>query len=155
MTPITERFRGTPEWEIVVALGRWDRTRRLVDLHSELGVAESRLLWLFGDEQARTLRDVADEIGLEQSTVNRQVNAALAEGLLDRRREPGQSAHLFRISEVGRDLLTRATTEHIASHTAALSALPAGAREGFGALLNTYVEALSRSLMSETARLSR
>ena len=59
----------------------------------DLGTADLRILWMFADRRPRTLKEIAAELRLEQSTVNRQINAAMAEGLLRRSRRPGSSAH--------------------------------------------------------------
>ncbi|WP_181312040.1 MarR family winged helix-turn-helix transcriptional regulator [Nocardioides campestrisoli] len=79
-----------------------DRHRRVAESRASMGLAERRLIWLFTDGRARTLREVADDLGLEQSTVNRQVNGAIAAGLLHRFRQPGQAAHLIEPTPEGR-----------------------------------------------------
>lgn len=100
MTRVTH-IESLPSFRAAIALFRLDRARRTAEARSELGVATQRLMWLFRDGQARTLKDVAETLGLEQSTVNRQVNAALDADLLRRYRDPGQSAHLLEATENG------------------------------------------------------
>src|SRR6478752_9054014 len=51
---------------------------------TELDMSAFKLLWILSDDQPRTLREIADELDLELSTINRQVNAALRAGLLER-----------------------------------------------------------------------
>ncbi|MDE0778553.1 MarR family winged helix-turn-helix transcriptional regulator [Nocardioides sp.] len=43
-----------------------------------------RILWVLDDGQPRTQRQLAAELDLDQSTVNRQLNAALAGGYVER-----------------------------------------------------------------------
>ncbi len=86
---------------IATALARLDRSRRVAEQSVTLGVADIRLLWMFTDGRPRTLRQIAETLGLEQSTVNRQVNGALAEGILRRYREPGRSAWLVEATDAG------------------------------------------------------
>lgn len=61
-----------------------------------------RILWLLEERGPRTLRGLADELQLDQSTVNRQVNAALRRGLLERYAEDGVSGRLVRPTDAGR-----------------------------------------------------
>jgi DNA-binding MarR family transcriptional regulator len=82
---------------------RLERSRRLHEATMALGVADLRILWLFTDGRPRTLREVAAEIGLEQSTVNRQVNNAVSEGLLERSPEKQGAAFTFRSTPAGRE----------------------------------------------------
>ena len=83
--------RSSPELRLAAALHHLDLSRRVVEQRADIGVADMRLLWLLSDDRARTLREIADDLTLEQSTVNRQVNAALAAGLLRRDRDADQA----------------------------------------------------------------
>lgn len=60
-----------------------------------------KILRLLVDDGPRTLRQIADDLQLEQSTINRQVNAALARGLLERYAGEGHG-RLVRPTEEGR-----------------------------------------------------
>lgn len=95
------------ETRLAALLHHFDRHRRTLDIQSTLGIAELRLLWLLTDGQARTLREISEELRLEQSTVNRQVNGALNSGLLRRSRPSGSTPFVFEATEDG-----RATFEH-------------------------------------------
>lgn len=90
-----------PERRVAWLLHHLDQLRRAQQAKGALGAADRRLMWLFQDRTPRTLREIADELGLEQSTVNRQVNAALAAGLLQRSREAGQPAQLVSQTDEG------------------------------------------------------
>lgn len=76
-------------------LASLDLQRRALETHLHLSTSELRILWLFSDGQLRTLREIAENLRLEQSTVNRQVNAAHAAGLLGRSRPEGGNAYVF------------------------------------------------------------
>lgn len=92
-------------------LASLDLQRRALEAQLHLSTSELRILWLFSDERPRTLREIAGSLRLEQSTVNRQVNAAHAAGLLDRSRPAGGSAYVFFATAAGvaafeKDLIT-------------------------------------------------
>jgi DNA-binding MarR family transcriptional regulator len=89
------------EGRMATLLARLERHRRIVEHRSSLRTADMRLVWLFTDGEPRTLREVADALGLEQSTVNRQVNAAISSGLLHRYRPDGQAANLVELTPEG------------------------------------------------------
>ncbi|MFD6137837.1 MarR family winged helix-turn-helix transcriptional regulator, partial [Isoptericola sp. NPDC060257] len=91
----------TDDRRVAGLLFRLDLHRRLAEHRSPLGTADGRLLWLLSDGRPRTLREIAEALRLEQSTVNRQVNGALAAGLLRRFTAPGRSARLLEPTEEG------------------------------------------------------
>jgi DNA-binding MarR family transcriptional regulator len=69
---------------------------------SELDTSAFRLLWLLTEGPPRTLRELAEELQLDQSTVNRQVNAAIKHGLVERYAVPDSPSRLLRATEAGR-----------------------------------------------------
>jgi len=81
---------------------RLGRRRQAVYADAVLEVSAFRILWLLSDGEPRTLRNLAEELGLEQSTVNRQVHAALDAGWVERYAEPGSPARLLRPTASGR-----------------------------------------------------
>ncbi|MFB9313083.1 MarR family winged helix-turn-helix transcriptional regulator [Nocardioides plantarum] len=91
----------------VTALGdqllRLQRRRRHVYADVVLENSAFRLLWVLDDGEPRTLRQLAADLDLEQSTVNRQVNAAIAAGWLERYDVPGSASRLVRPSAAGRE----------------------------------------------------
>ncbi|MGW8564898.1 MarR family winged helix-turn-helix transcriptional regulator [Isoptericola sp. NPDC055881] len=114
--------------------------RRMAEHRSSLGVADGRLLWLLSDGRPRTLREIGDALRLEQSTVNRQVNGALAAGLLRRIAEPGRSARLVEPTDEGLTAYESATATALGEFEAGLAAL--GAEAGtFLDLLDRFVDA--------------
>lgn len=122
---------------------QWDAARRRVDAEQQLKVAEGRLLWLLQDRRPRTLREIAEALHLEQSTVNRQVNAALAAGLLTRSRSGDGSAYRVAASRAGREKFHADVERHTALQATALAGIPAEERDAFLRHLATYVEALN------------
>jgi DNA-binding MarR family transcriptional regulator len=81
---------------------RLTRRRSSTYVDSELENSAFRLLWVLSDGRARTLRELAHDLTLEVSTVNRQVHAALDGGLLERFEVPGSAARLVRPTPAGR-----------------------------------------------------
>jgi DNA-binding MarR family transcriptional regulator len=69
---------------------------------SRLEVSAFRLLWVLTEGTPQTLRDLADRLQLDPSTVTRQVNAAIQHGLVERYAVPDSAARLLRPTEAGR-----------------------------------------------------
>lgn len=113
-----------PDDRTVAALvTRLDRARRVQANQMDMGTADLRILWMFADERPRTLKEIADELRLEQSTVNRQINAAMAAGLLQRSRRPGSVAHEISRTEKGAEVFEDDVAKSLAAFTAGLDAL--------------------------------
>ena len=145
MSP-TRPLPDEPSWRLASALARLDRAQRAAESDAALGVADSRLMWLFSDRQPRTLKQVSDDLGLEQSTVNRQVNSALAAGLLRRFREPGLPAQLVEATEDGLASFTKDLDRHLGRLDHALTALPESVRNEFPSLLLDFVGAYAQAI---------
>jgi DNA-binding MarR family transcriptional regulator len=132
---------GTPaSRRLAQALALLDRHRRHQDQNSLLGTADMRLLWLFDDRRPRTLRAIADELGLEQSTVNRQVNAALTVGILRRYREQGSPAYLFEATPAGFATFEQAVAEMLHSYDRALARFGEADTKRLLDLLDAFVD---------------
>lgn len=129
---------------------RWDDARRRVDAGQQLKVAEGRLLWLLTDDQPRTLREIAQELHLEQSTVNRQVNAALTAGLLVRSHADDETAYRVEASTTGREKIHADVDRYISLQKDALADIPPEEQETFLRHLATYVEALNEAAASDS-----
>jgi DNA-binding MarR family transcriptional regulator len=127
-------------------IARLEVHRRLAEHRSPLGVAEGRLLWLLSDRRPRTLREIADALGLEQSTVNRQVNGALAAGLVRRFAEPGRAGRLVEPTDVGLESFERATTYVLGAYEESLAALGEAEARQFLAQLDTFVDAYGEAV---------
>ncbi|MFC3244626.1 MarR family winged helix-turn-helix transcriptional regulator [Gordonia humi] len=92
----SEVYRG-----LVDELLRLRRRRNQVDSGAILEASAFAILWLFEDGRPRTLRELTEELCLEQSTVNRQVNAAIKNGYVERYEVPGQVSRLHRPTDAG------------------------------------------------------
>ncbi|ATG53098.1 MarR family transcriptional regulator [Brachybacterium vulturis] len=130
-----------PRREVARLLSLLDRHRRLHRQERNLGDADLRILWLFADGSTRTLREIADALHLEQSTVNRQVNAAVTEGLLERTRGHGGQAYRFQRTATGYRLFEADVAASLAGYDEALAALGAADAATFVDLLGHFTEA--------------
>jgi DNA-binding MarR family transcriptional regulator len=83
-------------------LMRLSRRRAQTYPGSRLDTSAFRLLWLLTEGAPRTLRELADELQLDQSTVNRQVNAAIKHGLVERYAVAESQSRLLRPTDAGR-----------------------------------------------------
>lgn len=90
----------------VAALGdqllRLQRHRSTVYDGVVLESSAFRLLWALADGEARTLRQLAEQLDLEQSTINRQAHAAIDAGYLERFDVAGSASRLLRPTPGGR-----------------------------------------------------
>lgn len=130
-------------------LTRLDRHQRLHRQQGTLGDADLRILWLFSDQRPRTLREIADALHLEQSTVNRQVNAAVAEGLLERSRPAGSSAYQFLRTANGHELFEADVATTLDGYREALEDLGEPEATEFLRLLSRFTE--SYRVVAESA----
>lgn len=136
------------ERRLASALTRLDKERRTLEGAQRLGTADLRLLWLLADDRARTLREIADDLGLEQSTVNRQVNAALGAGFLERTRRPEGSAYEFNRTARGKSTFDEVSSISMGAYVAALDALGDIDAEQLVALLQRFLEHFQRAVGS-------
>lgn len=123
---------------------RLDRLRRRHQQGMSLGTADLRILWLFTDGAPRTLKQIAQQLNLEQSTVNRQVNAAVEQGLLEKSRPPGGSAYRILSTPAGRETLEKDVAMSLGGYESALMSLgeadAAVLLELFDRFLHAYAE---------------
>ncbi|WP_229051582.1 MarR family winged helix-turn-helix transcriptional regulator [Aeromicrobium sp. Leaf350] len=141
MTRVTDDLRDTPEGVAIISISRLERAQRAAEDVSEMRVADRRLLWLLSDGVPRTMREVADALGLEQSTVNRQVNAALDLGLLARADPDEHHARPLVVTEAGQSLFSRSFDRHMGYVERALAAVPDVRRAAFLDDLVAFVDA--------------
>ncbi|WP_110588004.1 MarR family winged helix-turn-helix transcriptional regulator [Microbacterium suaedae] len=133
--------------ELAGLLARLDVHRRFAEQRSALGTADARLLWLLSGGEPRTLRQISDALRLEQSTVNRQVHAAVAAGLVRRVDGPGPARH-FAPTEHGRELYDDVVAASLGAHDAALAALGDEAEDFLG-MLARVVDAYGAAVRPE------
>lgn len=134
------------ERRLAALLSRLDRQRHVQEATMRLGTADLRLLWLFADGRARALKEIAAELQLEQSTVNRQVNAALGSGLLERMRRRGGVAYEFDRTEEGRRVFEEDTDRSLGAYAAALDAMGDRDAEKFLGLAQTFLDHYRRQV---------
>ncbi|MFT4229117.1 MAG: MarR family transcriptional regulator [Microbacterium sp.] len=121
-------------------LSTLDGARRILSQRATLGTADMRLLWLFTGGESYSLRQIAERLGLEQSTVNRQVNAAVAAGLLVKTRGGARGSYSFTSSPMGVREFERTLDATLSVYRSALSAL-GDEQERFLALVADFVDA--------------
>ncbi|MFW0787660.1 MarR family winged helix-turn-helix transcriptional regulator [Gordonia sp. CPCC 206044] len=97
-----ETFWESPVFrDLAEELLRMSRRRTNIFTGARLENSAFSILWTLSDGRPRTLRELSDELDLEQSTVNRQVNAAIKHGYLERFEVPGQLSRLIRPTAEG------------------------------------------------------
>lgn len=111
----------------LLALGgellRLQRRRRHEYAGTVLETSAFRLLWVLDDGEPRTLRRLSADLDLEQSTVNRQVNAAISAGWLERYDVAGSASKLVRPTPAGAEAFRRDGQVRAAAIRAALDEL--------------------------------
>ncbi|GAA1949042.1 hypothetical protein GCM10009689_32920 [Brevibacterium antiquum] len=100
---------------------------------------------MFSDNRARTLKEIAEELRLEQSTVNRQINAALNTGLLHRNRRASSAAHEFSASAEGQRVFEADVAKSMAAYHSGLEALGPDS-EDFLADFSRFVQAYGQAV---------
>jgi DNA-binding MarR family transcriptional regulator len=91
---------------------RFGKRRHSAVEGTDLDTSAFKLLWVLSDERPRTLRELADELDLELSTINRQVNAAVRAGLLERFSVPESPSRPVRRTPEGRRLYEHDSAVH-------------------------------------------
>ncbi|MGN0064168.1 MAG: MarR family winged helix-turn-helix transcriptional regulator [Nocardioides sp.] len=140
MEQVTARIRASRAWGVAVATARLERASRIVESRLNLGTADMRLLWLLADGDSRTMKEISHELRLEASTVNRQVNAALKAGLVERCDREG-AARPVRATEKGLAYFTSDVGRAMRLMNAGLDAIPEDQVAGFLDNLRTYADA--------------
>ncbi|MDR7255433.1 DNA-binding MarR family transcriptional regulator [Nocardioides sp. BE266] len=82
-------------------LMRLGRRRETGSSVTDLDASAFRILWLVIEHGPHTMRGLAEQLQLEQSTINRQVSAAEAHGWVERHHDPGATAMLVRATAAG------------------------------------------------------
>ncbi|MFT4186974.1 MAG: MarR family winged helix-turn-helix transcriptional regulator [Aeromicrobium sp.] len=145
MTRVTDQLKDTPVWTVLAAMARLARAQHVAESRSRLKVADRRLMWLLSDGVPRTMREVAEESGIDQSTVSRQVGAALSAGLIERQNPPGQQAGVLSPTGDGAQRFEADLSHHVGLYQRALAALPADQVEEFVAALELFTAAYAEA----------
>ncbi|MBB2893192.1 MarR family transcriptional regulator [Flexivirga oryzae] len=139
LVAMAERQDLAPVQRVAAILHSFDVDRRVVESATSLSAADLRLLWLLSDGRPRTQREISTELNLEQSTVNRQVNAALRAGHLERL-DAGSGAAQLTATTDGTRRYEEDVEALMGVMGAALAAL-GSEQERFLVMLATFVEA--------------
>lgn len=124
-----------PEHEVARQFLKMERHHHAMRASGSLHAADVRLLWMLTSSGPMTLKELSDGLRLEQSTVNRQVNAAIRNGLLHRF-DDGRAAKVVAPTERGREIFRR--------DSAISSRVYRGALASLGDDAETFVELLGR-----------
>jgi DNA-binding MarR family transcriptional regulator len=62
-----------------------------------------RILWRLDESGPLTLRELSEQLQLDQSTINRQVNSAIKQGLVERVAVPGRGGNPVRPTAAGQE----------------------------------------------------
>lgn len=111
-----------PDQEVARQFLKMERHHHAMRTHGSLHAADVRLLWMLTSNGPMTLREISDGLRLEQSTVNRQVNAAIRNGLLHRF-DDGRTAKVVAPTERGQEIFRRDTAVTQKVYRGALAAL--------------------------------
>lgn len=140
MEDVAAELKASSLWELAVAAARLDRASRIIESKLHLGTADMRLMWLLADGESRTMKEISQELHLEASTVNRQVNAAIKSGIVVRCEREG-AARPIRATDEGVRLFGADVQRAMRLMGAGLAALPEHEVPGFLANLTQYAAA--------------
>lgn len=125
--------------EVASLLNRLEQSRRGATANAKLGAADARILWLLSGGEEYTLRDISDKLNLEQSTVNRQVNAAVKAGFVVKKRSRARAAWVFSPSAEGRERFDADLEMHLGFYARAMAELDESEQATFIDLLGRVV----------------
>lgn len=135
--------------EVLRALGdelmRLSRRRTTVYPGARLDTSAFRLLWLLTEGPPRTQRELVDELQLDPSTVNRQVNAAIRHGLVEWYAVPGAASRLLRPTPEGAEAYQHDGTLRAEVYTQVLDELGHDRAGDLVAELRVFNDALDRA----------
>lgn len=137
------------EDELLRALGaellRVSRLRAASYPGSLLENSAFRILWLLVERGPLELRELAEELQLERSTVTRQVNAAIGHGHLERYDEAGRAGRLLRPTPAGEAAYRHDGELRADRLTTALADLGSDRAQGLVEDLRAFNDALDRT----------
>ncbi len=96
-TPVTDETLAALRHQLM----RLGRLRETSQTATGVDASAFKILWVVVEHGPHTLRGLAEQLQLEQSTINRQVHAAEGHGLLERREDPAASGLLVQATEAG------------------------------------------------------
>lgn len=136
----------TVETDVLAELGEQllrVKSRRVPQAEgAQLGDSAFRILWRLSRGGPRTMRELADELGLEQSTVHRQVHAAIAGEWVERYDEAGRAGMLLRPTPAGAAAFEHDGRARSEAVRAALAAMGPDRTRALTELLGEFNDAL-------------
>jgi len=132
--------------ELADELMRIGRRRPGFVAGTELDASAYKLLWILSDGRARTLKELADELDLELSTINRQVNSAVRAGLLERFAVPDHPSRPVRPTPEGARLYEQDSSVRAAHLSTILDEMGPAAAQEFIRGLRAYNDAYDRTV---------
>ena len=130
--------------ELADELMRVGRRRHVNVEGTELDMSAFKVLWVLSDDRPRTLRELAEELDLELSTINRQVNAAVRAGLLERFSVPDSPSKPVRPTAEGRRLYEHDSAIHADLYRSVLAEMGADQVRDLTQGLRAFNEAYER-----------
>ncbi|MEZ0579024.1 MarR family winged helix-turn-helix transcriptional regulator [Nocardioides sp. MH1] len=124
---------------------RLNRRRMTTYADAVLDNSAFKILWLLVETGPMTLKEIAEHLQLEQSTINRQVNAAIDRGLAERVDAPGQAARHVQATPAGETGYRHDAELRAAVMREALADLGPGAAAGVIADLGRLNDAFDRA----------
>lgn len=130
--------------ELADELMRVGRRRHVNVEGTELDMSAFKVLWVLSDDRPRTLRELAEELDLELSTINRQVNAAVRAGLLERFSVPDGPSRPVRPTAEGRRLYEHDSAIHADLYRSVLAEMGADQVRELAHSLRAFNDAYER-----------
>ena len=125
---------------------RLNRRRMTTYAGARLDNSAFKILWLLVETGPMTLKEIAEHLLLDQSTINRQVNAAIDRGLAERIAREDHPARLVRASAAGEADYRHDAELRAAVWRQALAELGAGHAAGVVADLKRLNDAFDRAM---------
>ncbi|GAC67325.1 MarR family winged helix-turn-helix transcriptional regulator [Gordonia soli] len=138
--------------DIVEELQTFNRRKTNIYPHAILEASAFAILLVLADGRARTLRELTEELELEQSTVNRQVNSAINHGYLERFEVPGSVSRMIRPTPAGQEAFEHDGQLRVERLNRVFDDLAPGTPEGLLRELRAFNQAYQRTVDRSTER---
>ncbi|MEP9394998.1 MarR family winged helix-turn-helix transcriptional regulator [Gordonia sp. VNK1] len=136
--------------DLVEELSRLHRRKGQYHVDSILEGSAFAILLVLSDGRPRTLRNLAEDLDLEQSTVNRQVNAAIKLGYLERFDVEGSLSRMVRPTDAGQTAFHHDGMLRVRRLERVFADLAPGEPDVLLRELQAFNEAYDRALRAET-----
>lgn len=137
--------------DIVEEITRLHRRKGQYHVDSILEDSAFAIMLVLADDRPRTLRNLADQLRLEQSTVNRQVNAAIKHGFLERFDVEGSLSRMIRPTDAGWEAFRHDGMLRVHRLERVFADLSPGDPDALLRELRAFNEAYDRALHTETS----